>query len=103
VHKHLTPATVLNFYDTLNDLVTQYEITRENIYNMDEKGIQLGMRKRVCAMVDQDQKSVYQVEDGDRELVMVIECVSADGTPSVVFKGGRRNLEWGRNNPCNAR
>jgi len=48
----LNPAAVLNFYDTLNDLVMKYEITKENIYNMDEKGIQLGMGKRVHAMVD---------------------------------------------------
>ena len=102
----LNPATVSSFYDTLNDLMTKYEITKENIYNMDGKGIQLGMGKRVCAMVDRDQKTVYQVEDGDCELVTVIECVSADGTsiqPSVVFKGGCCNLEWGRDNPCNAR
>jgi len=36
----------------------------------------------------------------------MIECVSADGEsiwPTVVFKGARRNLEWGRVNPCKAR
>lgn len=73
---------------------------------MDEKGIQLGMGKRVRAFVDRDQTSVTQVEDGDRELVTMIECVCADGTairPGAVFKGARRNLEWGRENPCDAR
>ncbi|KZP07206.1 CENP-B protein, partial [Athelia psychrophila] len=38
-------------------------------------------------------------------LVTIIECVCADGTaipPSVVFQGARRDLEWGRDNPCNA-
>ena len=73
---------------------------------MDEKGIQLGLGARVLALVDRDQKTVYQVEDGDRELVTMIECVAADGTairPSVVVKGVRRNLEWGRDNPCDAR
>lgn len=57
-------------------------------------------------MVDWDQSTVYQVEDGDRELVTIIECVCADGTairPSAVFKGQCRNLEWGRNNTCGAR
>jgi hypothetical protein len=102
----LNPTAVASFYDNLKSLVDKYEIAEENIYNMDEKGIQLGMGKRVRAIVDRDQKTIHQVEDGNRELVTVIECVCADGTairPSVVFKGIRRNLEWGRDNPCNAR
>jgi len=69
---------------------------------MDKKGIQLGVGGQIRALVDCDQKNVQQVEDGNRELITVIECVSADGTairPSVVFKGVRRNLEWGRDNP----
>ncbi|THV07191.1 CENP-B protein [Dendrothele bispora CBS 962.96] len=45
------------------------------------------------------------LEDGDRELVTIIECISADGTPihpSLVFKGTRRDLTWGAENYCNA-
>ena len=73
---------------------------------MDEKGIQLGIGARVTAMIDWDQKIVYSIEDGNRELVTVIECICADGTilhPSMIFQGLRRNAEWGRDNPCNAR
>ena len=66
------------FYNNLKDILDKYDIPEENIYNMDEKGIQLGMGKRVCAMVDRDQKTVHQVEDGNQELVTVIECVCAD-------------------------
>jgi hypothetical protein len=102
----LNQTAVEEFYDTLQDLVETYNIPEENIYNMDEKGIQLGMGKRVRAFVDRGQDCVYQVEDGDRELVTVLECVCADGSaipPSVVFKGTRRNLEWGRDNHCKAR
>jgi hypothetical protein len=76
------------------------------MYNMDEKGIQLGIGKRTMVLVDHDQKSVQQVEDGNCELVTVIETVCSDGTalqPCVIFKVKRRDLEWGRNNPCNAR
>ena len=102
----LNPAAVTGFYDILEEIIDKFDITEENIYNMDEKGVQLGMGGRVCALVDRDQKVVQQVEDGDRELVTMIECVCADGTairPSAVFKGIRRNLEWARDNPCNAR
>ena len=56
---------------------------------MDEKGVQLRIEKRVYALVDHDQKTVHQVEDGNHEPIMIIECVCPDGTaicPSMVFK-----------------
>ena len=34
------------------------------MYNIDEKGIQLGVGKRTLVLVDRDQKNVHQVEDG---------------------------------------
>lgn len=84
----------------------EYAIPPENIYNADEKGIQLGVGKSVAAIVDRNQKNVQQVEDGNREMVTIIETVCADGTalpPSVIFQGKRRVLEWGKDNPCDAR
>lgn len=102
----LNEHTVREYFTILNDLITRYNIPPENIYNMDEKGILLGVGKRTAAFVDRDQKTLYQVEDGNRELVTVIECISADGEaldPCVIYKGARRDLAWGRNNPCKAR
>jgi hypothetical protein len=90
----------------LEETITTYNIPAENIYNMDEKGIQLGVGQKVKAFVDRDQKEVYSVEDGNRELITMIEFISADGgsfQPSAIYQGKRRDLEWGRNNPCNAR
>jgi Tc5 transposase DNA-binding domain len=102
----LNPVLVNEFYDLLEDVIKEYGIPAENIYNMDEKGIQLGVGQKVKAFVDRDQKDVYSVENGNRELVTVIETVCADGSclqPSVIYQGKRRDLEWGRNNTCNAR
>ena len=104
--KCLNRTQVSEFFDILRELVTQYNIAPSNMYNMDEKGIQLGVGKRTLVLVDRDQKNVHQVEDGSRELVTVIETVCADGTalrPCIIFKAKRRDLEWGRNNPCGAR
>ena len=39
----LNPAAVSSFYDVLESLLDEYKITEENIYNMDEKGVQLGI------------------------------------------------------------
>ena len=72
---------------------------------MDEKGIQLGIGKKTTVLVDRDQQAVKQIEDGSWELVTILETVCADGTslqPCFIFKGVRRDLEWGRDNPLNA-
>ena len=86
----------------------EFSIKKENTWNMDEKGVQLGIGAKVAAIVNHDQATVYSVEDGNHELVTVIEVVCADGmalAPSVIFQGARRNPEWGRpeNNPSSAR
>jgi len=104
--KALNQFAVDGFFDMLTDVIEEYNILPGNIYNMDEKGIQLGIGARITAMIDSDQKVAYSIEDGNRELVTVIEAICADGSvlhPSVIFQGQRRNSEWGRNNPCNAR
>ena len=102
----LNKTQVTGFFNILHDLLTHYKITPNNLYNMDEKGVQLGVGKQTQALVDRDQKSVHQLKNGDRELVTVIEAVSTDGEalpPSVIFKAKRQNLTWAENNPCHAR
>jgi hypothetical protein len=96
--KALNQFMVNEFFDMLTDVIQEYNITPGNIYNMDKKGIQLGISVRVTAMVDQDQKAVYSIEDGNRELVTVIKCICADGSaihPSMIFQGQQQNAEWG--------
>ncbi|THU83056.1 CENP-B protein [Dendrothele bispora CBS 962.96] len=73
---------------------------------MDEKGIQLGLGKRVRAIVDRSLRTVRSVEYGKKDLVTILETVCADGTvlhPTVVFKGKRRDLRWAEENPADAR
>lgn len=102
----LNPATLADFQDTYEELVQQYSIKPKNLYNADEKGIQLGVAGRILALVDRDQKNVQKVEDGNRDLVTMMECVAADGwamPPCAIYPGVRRDLSWGAENPCNAR
>lgn len=103
----LNQNVVHNFFEMYSELMEKYEIQPQNLYNMDEKGIQLGVGKRSHAvLVDRDQKMVHSIQTGNRDLVTILECLSADGTalhPSVVFEGKRRDLRWGEVNPCNAR
>ncbi|KAF9220293.1 hypothetical protein BS17DRAFT_852902 [Gyrodon lividus] len=47
----------------------EYSILMENIYNMDEKGIQLGIGACIATFIDCNQATVYNIEHGNRKLV----------------------------------
>ncbi|KIJ92954.1 hypothetical protein K443DRAFT_125762 [Laccaria amethystina LaAM-08-1] len=105
--KALNQTAVDGFYDVLEAVVEEFHIKPENTWNMDEKGVQQGIGAKISAIIDCDQATVYFVEDGNHELVTIIEAICADGTaliPLVIFQGVQWNLEWGRpeNNPSPA-
>jgi hypothetical protein len=102
----LNRTAVHDYFTLLLETIEKYDINWKNIYNMDEKGVQLGIGTKTKALVDRDQKTVQHITNGRQDLVTIIECICADGTalhPLVVFKGARRDLRWGENNPCDAR
>lgn len=104
--KALNPTAVHEYFTLLTETINKYDINWKNIYNMDEKGIQLGIGGKARVLVDRDQKNVQKIESGNRDLVTIIECICADGTalhPSFVFEGARRDLRWAENNPDSAR
>lgn len=104
--KALNETSVNAYFDLLQSVIRGYNVKVENIWNMDEKGIQLGIGRRFSALIDRDQKTVHSVESGSRDLVTIIEAVCADGKalrPSVIFQGIRRDLRWGEDNPAEAR
>ena len=87
--KSLNQSTVSEFFDVLTEIITEYEIRPANMYNMDEKGIQLGIGTKAMVLVGRDQKTAYSIEDGNRELITIIEAICADGSilhPSVIFQ-----------------
>ncbi|KAF7326528.1 DDE-domain-containing protein [Mycena venus] len=101
----LNRPVVHDYFNLLGDTIEQYDIKPKNIWNMDEKGIQLGVGDRIRALVDRDQKVVQKIESGNRDLVTIIECISGIGNAlhsSVVFQGQRRDLRWGEDNPGDA-
>ncbi|KAF8150854.1 hypothetical protein B0H34DRAFT_665961, partial [Crassisporium funariophilum] len=86
-------TTVNNYFEALKKVIDKHNIPWENIYNMDEKGLQLGGGRK-----GDGQKYFYSCEDwgnykirsAELELVTVIESCCADGTafmPGFVFAG----------------
>ncbi|KAF9224549.1 DDE-domain-containing protein, partial [Gyrodon lividus] len=87
-------------FGLLRELVAEYSILMENIYNMDEKGIQLG----IGAFIDRDQATVYNIEHASSlqssRLFALMELALLP--PSVIYQGACRDFEWSQNNPCHA-
>jgi hypothetical protein len=71
------------------------QVKPENVYNMDEKGFVLGQALKCKVIVRAGRKNPRYVQDGNREMVTVIECVSADGRvlpPMYIYKGSAHLL-----------
>ncbi|KAG8841380.1 hypothetical protein FRB96_007838 [Tulasnella sp. 330] len=103
----LNRHNVGGFFDLLEAIQLMYAIPPENIYNMDEKGVQLGIgdaHQRV--LVDRDQKYVNMLTNGNKEMVTVLETLCADGTATIVpyyiYQGVRIQRSWYASNPLNA-
>ena len=64
---------------------------------MDEKGFLLGQPLKVKVICRRGRKNPRYTQDGNREMVTVIECISADGRvipPMYIYKGSRHLLGW---------
>ncbi|KAG8978572.1 hypothetical protein FRB93_010964 [Tulasnella sp. JGI-2019a] len=82
--KALNRSNIGGFFDLLEGIQAQYNIPPENIFNMDEKGVQLGIgngHQRV--LIDRDQKDVNALTNGNKEMVTVLETVCADGSADI--------------------
>jgi hypothetical protein len=73
------------------------KVRPENIYNMDEKGFMLGQALKVKVICRKGRKNPRYSQDGNREMVTVIETISADGRvlpPMYIYKGSAHLMGW---------
>ncbi|KAJ7057633.1 hypothetical protein C8F01DRAFT_927532, partial [Mycena amicta] len=54
----LNRTVVKEYFDILQETIAEYNIKPKNIWNMDEKGVQLGDAGKVRVVVDRDQRTV---------------------------------------------
>lgn len=89
-----------DYYKQLLEILEEYGIPWENIYNMDEKGVQRGGGRRMQQIkyfISRRRRPHYKLRSDNLELVTIIECISADGTalsPGFVFEGKEFSPEW---------
>jgi hypothetical protein len=92
--------TVEEHYELLEKLIREKGIPRENVYNMDEKGVQRGGGRKTQQLkyfAPRNKRPKYRLRSANLELVTIIECVGADGKsvkPGFVFPGKEFHSEW---------
>ena len=94
--KNFNTTMINDYFDKMKALHLHFlgGIPSEHIWNMDEKGIQLGggqknTSKKYFYLKDQKQK--YRLKSDNLELITVLECVSAAGDaipPSFCLQNG---------------
>ncbi|KIJ52721.1 hypothetical protein M422DRAFT_124454, partial [Sphaerobolus stellatus SS14] len=76
------PNTIGKFFDLYEKVIHDYEIPPENIYNTDEKGIQLGGGKKASRtehFFGKGDQHRYVLKSDSLVLITIIETVSATG------------------------
>jgi hypothetical protein len=76
------PTTIGKFFNLYEQVINDYEIPPENIYNTDEKGIQLGRGKKASRtehFFGKGDQHKYVLRSDSLVLITVIETVSATG------------------------
>jgi hypothetical protein len=94
-------TTVHAHFELVKDTIDKNNIPWRNVYNMDEKGIQMGGGRkgtRTKYFFAADDKMKYKLQSDELQLVTVIETICADGTaeigPGFVFPGTTKHREW---------
>jgi hypothetical protein len=82
------------YFKLLHKKIKEYNVQPIHIFNMDEKGFQLGRVGRTNRVFDKklyESKGVRQaLEDGSSEWITVMACICSDGSalsPTLIFQG----------------
>ena len=88
------------YFDLLRDKIEQYSILPQHTYNMDEKGLAIGLvnrSKRIFGKAAWEAGGKRQsLQDGNREWVSILATICADGSvlsPGVIFTGAPNTLQ----------
>ena len=92
-----THEMLSEWFDTLRQVIQDYNITSENMYNMDESGFAIGTIEATQVIINTNIRQQFQAHPGRQEWVTCVECICANGTaiPSlVIFRGENLVNQW---------
>lgn len=94
-------TAVKKHFETYLEILEKYGPFKPcNIYNMDEKGVQLGGGRKSSGLkffLCRHQREKYRKRSAELELITIIESVSADGhalTPGFIFNSAHFDMAW---------
>ncbi|EDU45984.1 multidrug resistance protein fnx1 [Pyrenophora tritici-repentis Pt-1C-BFP] len=90
------PATLLDWYTRLKDLIEERGILPEDIYNMDETGCRIGVAKEQY-LYTKNGRTVFIHNANNRELITLVECIRATGEvipPLIIVKAATVMEHW---------
>ena len=95
-----SPYVVRDHFANLGRAMKAKNIQESEVYNMDEKGFLMGLAQSSKVICSYEGGSKFKVpDDGNRELLTVIECVSGDGRVIpclIIYKGATHYMGWHR-------
>ena len=91
------PKKLMRWFQLVESTIQKYSIQQKDVYNMDEKGFAIGAAERSRVVCHKSNLQIYKTQDGNREWVSLIECISADERLLglfIIFKGKRQMKAW---------
>ena len=91
------PEIIQNWFDLFERIRKEKSIHPNDCYNMDEKGIMLGMIGKSHCIIPKEQKKQYMTQPGDQEWATLTECISMSGQvlPAwIIFKAKLMQRAW---------
>jgi len=95
--KDVSSERLERWFEDLQNIVKEFGIEVENIYNMDESGFAIGDVEASMRIIDKTIRQKFQAKPGRQEWVTAIECICADGSflpPLIIFKGENLSCQW---------
>ncbi|KAI0994179.1 hypothetical protein K3495_g14002 [Podosphaera aphanis] len=89
--------TIRSFFEVFSQTVLRLNIKTENIWNMDETGLALGVCSNSRVLSSSLKHKAYVKSPNTREWVSIIETASGSGRrlrPAVIFKGQSLQTSW---------
>jgi hypothetical protein len=99
-HKADSEAKYKLYFQLLHKKIEKYGVEPRHTYNMDEKGVLLGITgrsKRVFSRPLFQSRQIRQaLQDGSREWISILACICADGSyvnPALIYQSNAERLQ----------
>ena len=86
------PKIIIDHLHKVERLIRNWDIPEDIMFNIDEKGFTMGKSDRYKVICGQRGREMTPnlAEDGNREVIPVLEVICGDGTvlpPLIIYKG----------------